>query len=295
MSRYGLTALAVLSTAFALVLSLSLAACSGPKDTPLSREIELTQQSVKASPGDASLRIRLALLYTDAKRYRDAERELGNVLEEDSGNQAALNAMGALRVAQGKYDQALAPLGHVIELNKNNPMRGFSRELETAHYLLGKAYVELRRFDLAVDSLEMALLIDSTDADAHLLLGMARQRQGLHQEAIKHFGEAVAFVPDFKEAYQAMAASYRALGYGARADYADAMARFSSGSYQEASDSLQNVVRAEQDFVPGLLGLGLAYEKLGRTGNALECYYAVLRLEPDSWLAWQRLNVLRGQ
>lgn len=276
-------------------LSLSAVACSGQANTPLSREIELTRQSIRASPDDTSLRIRLAILYTDAQRYHDAARELRDVLEKNERDQAALNALGNLHIAQGDYEQALAPLTRAVEMNNNDPARGLSPDLETAHYLLGKAYFQLEQLDPAVDNLERALLINSMDSEALLLLGLARQRQGLHREALRHFGEAVAFVPDFAEAYQAMAASYRALGSNTGTEYADAMVRFSLGFYQEAGDLLVEVVSAEPAFVPGLLGLGLACEKLGKTDEALRSYYAALGLEPDSWIAWQRLNVLRGR
>jgi tetratricopeptide (TPR) repeat protein len=265
------------------------------RDASLDRKIKQAEESARVDPDNTSLEVSLALLYTDAGRYGDAQTRLTKVLKENPDHQGALAALGSLYVQQGKYREAVEPLKKVADANIGNPMAGLSRALESVYYLLGKAYLGLGSLEEAVASLKAALDIDYTDSDVMLLLGEAYQRQGKHQDALGQLERAAEFVPDFTEVYAAMAVSYKALGQSNQELYAFGMVAFSKGSSKEAIEKLKKVVSADPRFTPAYLGLGLSYEELRMTGDALAAYRKALELDPESFLARQKVSFLEGK
>ena len=152
--------------------------------------------------------------------------------------------------------------------------------METALYFLGDSYLQTGQAAEAIPALEQALEINRTDADAMYKLGQAYAATDQHTEAIASFENAIRFVPDFVEVYQGMLDSYEALGMPVQAAYARGMLAYAEKDYQTARAQLEQVVVALPDFVPGFLGLGMTYEKLGDLENALA--YADLALQIDS-------------
>jgi tetratricopeptide (TPR) repeat protein len=102
---------------------------------------------------------------------------------------------------------------------------------------------------------------------------------------VQQYHEAVRYVPEFVEAYQAMAASYEALGRPAEEEYARGMEAFSGRAYAQAEQSLLRAAADLPDFAPLYLGLGLTYEQLGETGMARENLERTLSLDPDNFYA----------
>jgi tetratricopeptide (TPR) repeat protein len=258
----------------------------------IEREISRLERMVEQNPDDPDRRVELALLYSTAGSYQQAIAQLRVALELDESHQGALVALGDVYMELQRYGDAIEPYTKVVELNKDNPMRGISQQLEGVYYYLGVAYFNLGRPEDAVHSLEEALGIDKTDADAWYMLGRAYQHLGEFPKAIDSFAEAVRFVPDFTEAYQGLAQCYERTGESNFATYAQAMASYSLGSTGEAIRQLESVVATAPDFAEAYLGLGLAYEKEGQLDKAISSYEKALRLKPDLWLAQAKLQAL---
>lgn len=84
---------------------------------------------------------------------------------------------------QGRFDQAIEWCGKAIAADKLNPAH---------HYLLAAIQQEQGQVDVAAQSLNRALYLDSGFVLAHFALGNLRLSQGRHREAERHFTNALA-------------------------------------------------------------------------------------------------------
>jgi len=256
------------------------------------REVTKLEEIVAQNPDDPDKRVELALLYSEAGSLEQAIEQLKVALEINESHQGALVALGDIYMELGRYEEAIEPYLKVVELNEDNPMRGISRQLEGVYYYLGVAYFNLGKSEEAIESLEEALAIDRTDADAWYMLGATYQHMGEMEKAIDAFKEAVRFVPNFAEAYQSLAQCYEKTGQENLARYARAMVSYSSGDISGAVRQLEEVVATAPDVAEAYLGLGLAYEKEGQVEKAISAYQQALRIDPDMWLAQAKLQAL---
>ncbi|MFC1864572.1 tetratricopeptide repeat protein [Chloroflexota bacterium] len=180
-------------------------ACSNPSSNELlDWEIRKIEKELDQNPGDLEKRVNLALLYHDAGFNKKAVSELQTVLKAEEAYSNALIALGYVYIGMESYEKALEPYAKLVELNKDNPMRYISRQLEAVYYYMGVAYYNLSRYQDAINSLGEALIIDKTDADAWYLLGNVYYDSGDFPNAIESFKQTLRFVPDFKETYQSL-------------------------------------------------------------------------------------------
>jgi tetratricopeptide (TPR) repeat protein len=289
--RFGILLAAGLAIVIAGVVTYLLL----PREQPgelVEREVARLEKIVAQNPDDPDRRVELALLYSETGALEQALVQLQAALELDDSHQGALVALGDIYMEQGRYQEALEPYLKVVELNQDNPLRGVSRQLEGVYYYLGVAYFNLGQSEKAIESLEEALAIDRTDADAWYMLGATYQHIGELEKAIDSFKQAVRFVPNFAEAYQGLAECYEKTGQGSLARYAEAMVSYSSGALTKAIKQLEEVVTTAPELAEAYLGLGLAYEKEGQVEKAISAYQQALNLDPDIWLAQAKLQAL---
>lgn len=138
-------------------------------------------------------------------------------------------------------------------------------ETAEAHYELGVAYIELKRYDEAVAQLTEAIRIDPRSADAHLKLGHVYSRLNSHQKALEAFAEAARLNPDSSEAFHALGLANMALG-----------------SYEEAIEAFKSSLQVEGPIITSYFALGKCYVHLNRAGEAVEFYKRGLSKYPDS-------------
>lgn len=86
---------------------------------------------------------------------------------------------------QGKLAEAAEWCGKAIALDKLNPQN---------HYLLATILEELGQAEAAEQSLKRALYLEPDFVLAHFALGNLRLSQGLHDEAKRHFGNALVLL-----------------------------------------------------------------------------------------------------
>ena len=83
------------------------------------------------------------------------------------------------------------------------------------------------------------------------------------------YNVAVSYVPDYGDAYQSMAIAFESMGNKAGKNYADGMARYSEGKYDEAITLVERAVAEEQSSSSFYYGLGLVYAKKGDKNRAV--------------------------
>ncbi|MCL5952216.1 MAG: tetratricopeptide repeat protein [Chloroflexi bacterium] len=263
-----------------------------PDETILDRQARQFESMVEKNPQNADLRVATAGYYFDGGLIDQALAQCQEALKINPDHQGALLLLGMILQKKGDKDAALSYYMRIVDLNKDNPMAKIDKQLEAVYYQLGTIYNEQSRYADAVDSLQNALQIDSTDSDAYLELGLAYQRQNDHAAALRAFEQAVRFVPDFAEAYQGMVSSYQATGKTPEMNYARAMVLLTQNQPADAAKQLESVVAQNPEFIPAYLGLGLAYEKLGRREQASIALQRYLKANPNDVAANQALGRL---
>ena len=290
-----IAAVAIVAIAAGLSIFIALIDSAGKEQSLAEREIERLEAMIAENPYNLDLRVELANYYAYVGRHGEAIDLLEIVLQYERNHQVALMLMGSIYMEQKRYEDALEPFLKVVELNKDNPMRALNKTLQSVQYRLGQIYMELGEPEKAIEPLKANVLAVSTDADSRYMLGRAYQALGQYNEAIELFGEAIRRDPKFEEAYEGLASCYQQLGNANGVTYAEAMIDYCSGLYSEAADALERVVAADPNFIGAQLGLGLTYEKLERSQDAMRAYEAVVVLDPDNKLAEARLKRLKGE
>jgi len=248
------------------------------------------EQKVLENPQDAELRVALANIYLKDGMPDQAIVQVQPVVENYPEADEAVMILGLAYTQLGEVQSAVSYLERFVEVRQQSPMAAADPVLETALYYLGQNYLSQNQTGKAESVLQKALEIDRTDADAIYLLGQVYDLQDKPQQAIEQYHQAVRFVPDFTEAYQAMGVSYTAMGEYDYANYALGAEAFSLKNYPKALEYLLSSVEALPDFAPALTMLGLTYEQLGDLDLASEYLRSALENDPGSYLAEHALG-----
>lgn len=250
---------------------------------------------VQENPNDPNLRAAVANLYFQQGDYEQAVTQAQAALKLAPQHQSALLVLAQARRKLGREEEALKTFQEVVDLNRDNPMAKSSRTLAAAYFALGQIAASRGRPEDAITGFEGALGIDAGDADARFELGKAHQSLGHHEKALDAFGAAVRYVPEFREAYEAMLSSYQALANPAGVGYARGMVAYATGESAAAVALLKEATVASSEWPEAHLGLGLALEQLGRTEEARAEYQRALQLNGKDFLAGYSLERLKGK
>jgi superkiller protein 3 len=281
--------LVLLLTALLLLGTISTACLVGDgssEDDGLSeavaREIEQYEQLVAEYPKNADLRVALAAWYVEGEMYNEAIDQCEEALALEENHQEALLALGKIYIMQEEYGKALEPFVRIIELNEDNQYSAFSRPVVDAYYYAGVCHLELDQVDEAIEKLEVLMEIGGSgapDAEFPYRLGVAYQRQGNYEEAIDNYILSTRFDIHYTAAYEGLSECYTALGQSSNATYAQGMASYAAGDYNDAIAKLQESISGDSEFALAYQGLGLAYEETGQTSEAIQAYQKAVELD----------------
>jgi tetratricopeptide (TPR) repeat protein len=297
----GLSRAVVLFAGLAIILGLAAAVMLvrsefGSSDpSVLEQDEERLQEAILEDPNDPDLRVSLANVYLEGRRYDEAIAQYNEVLKADENRQDALIGLGLAYRDKGDSDQALSAFNKLVEVTEGSEFAGVDRRLEAVHYYLGEIYLERNEPAKAVEELQAALKIEPTDADALYLLGNALQAQGEYDGAIAVYAVATSLVPDFREAYEGMAAAAEKQDDALIATYARAMIRLFSGDPRTAVRDLEDVTGQSPENAAAYFGLGYGYEQLGERDKALAAYRQSTEIDPSQYAAQSALARLGSE
>ena len=254
---------------------------------PAQEQLTLAQaeQAVRDDPQSVEKRLALAENYMLNREFKAAIAQANQVLTAEPENQHAWLVVGVSNNLMGQPADSLEPLAKFIEARKDEENPGLDRQLQSAAYYLGDSYMQLGKPQEAIAPLEMSVNWSRTDADSMYKLGMAYSAVKEYDKAVNMFHGATAFVPDFVEAYEAMAADYDAMQNTVRANYARGMIAYSKKDYQGALTLLLQAAEGDPGFTPIFTGLGRTYEALEDLPNAKAAYEAAFKLDPNNFTA----------
>jgi tetratricopeptide (TPR) repeat protein len=134
---------------------------------------------------------------------------------------------------------------------------------DVAHNNLGIALEKKGQIDEAIRQLQEAIRLAPHYAHAHNNLGNALAKQGQSGEAIRHYQEAIRLYPDYAEAH-----------------YNLGLALDKQGQMDEAIRQLEEAIRLNTDYADAHNNLGTVLDKQGRIDEAIRHYEEAIRLKP---------------
>jgi tetratricopeptide (TPR) repeat protein len=196
---------------------------------------------------------------------------------------------------KGDTDKAIQYFVQFKELAKSSDFAPADRRLEGVYYHLGRLYLEKGQLDDAREALTSALAIDRTDSDTFYLLGQTFTAQGDINNAVLAYRWAVAFVPNFVDAYKGMQQAYEKAGDPTAVGYPKGMVEILSGDRTKGLQDLEAYVTQVTDDYDALNALGWAYEDGGQKTEALSAYKRAVAADPNNKVAKAGVQRLSGQ
>jgi tetratricopeptide (TPR) repeat protein len=249
------------------------------------QSIGQAEQAVRDDPQNADKRLALAETYMLNQRFDDALAQAQEVMNASPDNQHAWLVIGVANALKGNPQAALDPLQKYFDANKDADMPGLNKALQSAAYYLGDSYLKLNQPDKAIPVLEKDVEWSQTDADAMYKLGVAYIAIGRYADGVTVLQTATSFVPNYTEAYQAMATAFAAGNDADYLNYARGMVAYSQKQYSVALELLSKAAKGKPDFAPVFDGLGLTYEATGDLQNAKANYETAAKLVSDDFTA----------
>jgi protein O-GlcNAc transferase len=224
-----------------------------------------------------------------AGRLKEAESGYLAVLQIEGRSTEALNLLGALRVDQGRFDQA-------IELFKRS--LAIEQRQFFAHNSLGYALHARKRHPEAVEHYDKAIALKQTEPATHNNRGNALKVLNRHQEALESYARAIALDVRCGQAYvnraellkdlarygEALADYEKSIALGcdsASVSFGQGVALQETGRLVEAIASFDRTIAFEPASAEAFNNRGNALAQLGQHQQALRDYDEALRLRPQ--------------
>jgi tetratricopeptide (TPR) repeat protein len=261
-------------------------------ESPVDRAVRALEDRVRASPNDVDLRMQVANGYIEQKRFDEAVVQYEEVLKLRDGWVPALFAEAAVEYARGNQARAEELYRRIADRYVNDQFRYATKELQVVYYRLGQLALAGGRFDEAAGRARESLIVDATNGDALYLLGQSLEALGNPAAASDAYLRATGFDPNFRLAFTALERSAIAAGNKQLAAYAQGMQQYASGDFQAMSTTFQTLVADVPDFARAYEGLGLAYAKQNKAGEAIAAFRAALERDPQLMLSRWSLHSL---
>ena len=150
-----------------------------------------------------------------------------------------------------------------------------------AHWMIGAIKSELGLFDEAARNVSEAISINPDYPEAYLTLGSIKMRQHDIEGALPNFQRAVSLDPEFAEAWMMLGA-----------------AAGQQGDYAQAATCSRRAVSLEPRLAEAHLNLGNALKAQENLQDAVESYRLALGLQPqivDAWVMLAEVLLRLGQ
>ncbi|HSY26660.1 MAG TPA: tetratricopeptide repeat protein, partial [Burkholderiaceae bacterium] len=138
------------------------------------------------------------------------------------------------------------------------------QEYATAHYNLGNALRDLRRFEEAAASYRSALAFKLDLAEVHNNLGITLRELGQPADAVKSYRRALALAPNYAESHGNLGVALRDLR-----------------QLDESITSFRRALALSPGFADAHYNLGVSLANLGQLSDAVTSYRQALAIKPN--------------
>ena len=168
------------------------------------KAIDSLKRALASDSTSVDIRLRLASVYAQQKRFADARAALEQILARNPDGSTELAEvhrdayimLGDLYLHEGKSKEAATHFVHSLALDPDS---------FAGAYGLGRARFKSGDFAGAIAALHQALARGPDHRDAHYALGLAYVRQANYRDAHTHFARSIALDPDHAESHYGLA------------------------------------------------------------------------------------------
>ena len=174
------------------------------------------------------------------------------------------------------------------------------------HYLLGTAYIHIKKFSDAVRFFNKSIKINPNHAPTHNNLGNALKALNQFDKSLASYSRAISLNPDYAEAYFNQGNAYKdnAKYEEALRSYNKAIDLNSNNSHaylqkhdiltklarnKEALECISSIVQLQPSNYSAHLSQGILYRKLNQPHEALKAFQRAIQLNPNDAIAFNNL------
>jgi tetratricopeptide (TPR) repeat protein len=260
-------------------------------------------RAIAANPTDRLAHQRLGIVFESegdfAKATEHYEKGLLGAPPDYIGIKVNLGRLYNLAKNYEKTIQLLTPL---VNDQTSNPM---------AHYVLGAAYLGLKKNAEALKYFDWAKRLDSDPARSHLAMGLAYRESGELEKSLQEFNQVVQVKPDWVEGHLQKAETLTTMGKIDLASQSFALAaecstnavnirnrlaeiRASQGQFKEAIALYEKLRSEGLANIRTLDGLATAYQLAGDLPKGSQVLKEACRQYKDSPYPLYRLGLFQG-
>lgn len=153
--------------------------------------VTLLNQVLERDPKDFEAWIEIGNAYFNLGKLKDAENACLRAIDEKPSFILSFLNLGKIRMAGKNYQGAIDALNEAVKLQPTSA---------EANYLLGEAYLQIKKGSKAVTYLYEALRIEPIKmADAHLWLAALYNGAGMKEKAVAEYQEFLKKRPDYPD------------------------------------------------------------------------------------------------
>jgi predicted O-linked N-acetylglucosamine transferase (SPINDLY family) len=254
------------------------------------------EAALAIEPGNAAANYNLGRLLYTRGAFAQAEPRLEQALALQPDFPPARIMHGYVLQQLGKLEEAAAELTLGLEQRPDDP----AARAALSRILLAQAaaHYEAGRSPAAEEACRAVLERQPDNADALYFMGLLREAQRRHPEAIDHYRRAVAAKPDHVAALGHLGAALLALGRSAEAreyyrraatlepqsaaaHYNLAVAQREGGESEAAIASFRRAIALDPSFAPAHYALGHVLRESAFVDEALAAFRQAFALKPD--------------
>jgi ankyrin repeat protein/Tfp pilus assembly protein PilF len=203
------------------------------------------------------------------RKFPEAKRRLGELLEADPNNSQLLFKRGAIEWILGEIDQATADLTKAIDLAPENPR---------AYVVRAACYESRGDSSAALRDLNTAIQRDANCADAYYRRGCLEEQRGRVEEALVDFDKVLEIVPD------------------AGAQHMRGTCLVALGRWEEALKAFDQSLALNPREIKSYVTRAIVYWRLGKAQDAIADCNRVIDRDADFGTAYLiRALVYAGQ
>ena len=218
---------------------------------------------------EPALHLYLAYLWIEAGDYPAASSECLEVLKCSPDSIDVRVLLANLKLAQGDLDGAIIDYQEILTIEPGLPV---------VHFNLGVAWQHKNRLDEALSSFREAVRLKPTYAEAYANLAHVMLKKGEVESAATYCRTAIKIKPDFFEGLCVLSIAL--------------ILKEDPDVLEEAADLGRKAVSLRPHHPEARIILGIAYECMGKIGEAEAEFLRSLELKPDSIDAHLNLAVL---
>ena len=165
---------------------------------------------------------------------------------------------------KGKIEEALSLyLKLHIDQNENTKLL----------FYIGNAYLQTKKFDLAIDYYKKTISSDQNHFNAYNNLGGTLLTLGRYKEAIEIFKKTIKIKPDFSDAYSNLASCYHNLK-----------------QYEDSILNYNKAIKLNPKNFAAYNNLGSTYKEINQNENAIKNFNIAKKINPDYYIAYNNLG-----